>query len=77
MGAIVKLETDISRKIQFDGTNWHVWVDNKKTGPPITKLEAASHLKWLNDGAHQDLMDGTCDLIDRAFKEQEQKNGNR
>ena len=73
----VVLETEIDRKIQFDGTNWHVWVYNKKIGPPITKAEAANHLKWLNDGAHQDLININCDIIEKAFDERERANGNK
>ena len=71
------LETEVDRKIQFDGSNWHVWVLNKKIGPPRTKTEAASHLKWLNDGALQDLLDVVTDIIEKAFTEKEIANGSK
>ena len=71
------LETEVERKIQFDGTNWHIWVLNKKIGPPRTKTEAASHLKWLNEGALQAMLDVVADIIEKAFDEKEQRNGNK
>ena len=70
-GVIVELEIDLSNKIQFDGTGWHVWVDEKKIGPRLTKVEAASHLKWFNDGALQDILGIVPDIVERAFTEKE------
>lgn len=65
------LETEVKREIRFDGTNWYVYVLNKKVGPPRTKVEATDHLKWLNDGGLQDLLNVMVDIIDKAFKEKE------
>lgn len=74
---IIMLETDVDLKIQFDGNAWHVWVLNRKIGPPRTKTEAAAHLKWLKDGALQDMLHVITDIVEQAFDERERKNGNK
>jgi hypothetical protein len=63
IGAVVELELDLSSKIQFDGTSWHVWIDR--------------NLKWLNDGALQDILGLVPDIVERAFAEKEKANNGR
>jgi hypothetical protein len=77
IGAVVELELDLSSKIQFDGTSWHVWIDGKKIGPNRTKIEAERNLKWLNDGALQDILGLVPDIVERAFAEKEKANNGR
>jgi hypothetical protein len=76
-GAIVELELDLSTRIQFDGTNWHVWIDGRKIGPNRTKVEANDHLRWLNEGGLQDILGIVPDIIERAFTEKEQRNNGK
>ena len=77
MGTVVKLTPMLKRKIQFDGTSWHVWLDGKKIRPNMTKVEAGKFLTQLNDGALQDILGLVPDLVEQAFDEQERKNGNK
>ena len=67
----------LKRKIQFDGTNWNVWIDEKKIRPGMTKVEAGKFLIQLNDGALQDIFGLVPDLVERAFSDQERRNGNK
>jgi len=39
MGAILELDIVLARKIQFDGTNWNVWLGGKKIRPNSTRAE--------------------------------------
>ena len=77
MGTVVELRPMLERKIQFDGTNWNVWLDGKKIRPNMTKVEAGKFLTQLNDGALEDILNLVPDLVESAFDEQERKNGNK
>ena len=68
------LETEVTRKIVFDGTNWQVHIHNKPVGPHCNEKEASSHLAWMNNGALQDMMNVLCDIIEKAFAEREKEN---
>lgn len=71
------METEVHREIKFDGTNWHVYILGKKVGPNCTKVEATDKLKWLNDGALQDLMDVMCDIVEKAFREEDERKNSK
>ena len=72
----MELDIELDRKIQFDVINWNVWIDNKKIRPNMTKVEAQTFLQTLNDGALQDILGLVPDIVERAFVEQEKRNGN-
>ena len=77
MGAILELDIVLARKIQFDGTNWNVWLGGKKIRPNMTKVEAGKFLAQLNDGGLQDIFSLVPDLVEQAFDEKERANGNK
>ena len=63
------METSVQYDMEFDGTNWHVTVEGKAGGPPMTKTECGDIIRWLGNGGGQFMMDRLCDLIDKAFNE--------
>ena len=66
------METDVPRKLVFDGTNWHVEVLDKQIGPMrLAKRDIDIIFKWLNDGALQDMLDVMTNIIEKAFREKE------
>jgi hypothetical protein len=73
----IMLETEVSRGIEFDGTNWYVKVLGKKVGSGMNKDHADIVLWWINAGGLQGLLDVVTDIIEKAFDEKERKNGNK
>ena len=71
------LETDVDYKSEFDGTEWHVNLENNPGGPGMDAETAGKVLWWLSNGGLQYVMDCNCKIIERAFREREMKNGNQ
>jgi hypothetical protein len=70
------LETDVSFKNEFDGSDWHVNLDDKVGGPGMNSETAGKVLWWLGNGGLQFILDVKVDLAEKAFREREMENGN-
>jgi hypothetical protein len=67
----VILNTNVPRRIMFDGHNYYMEILGKRVGPKRSKAFITNVSEWLNAGGMQDIMDVMSDVIDKAFKESE------
>ena len=67
----VILETNVPRRIMFDGHNYYMEILGKRVGPKRSKAFITNVSEWLNAGGMQDMMDVMGSVIDKAFKESE------
>jgi hypothetical protein len=71
------METDVIVGKEYDGTNWKLTIHGRKVGPYIDDKDMRVVLSWFHSGGLQGIIDAFEAILDKAFIEQEQKNGNK
>ena len=72
------LQTDVERDIEFDGSAWHLVVLGKTFDLDMDATQAGTVLWFLNNEGLQFLVGEIApDIIEKAFDEQERRNGNK